>query len=79
MAVKQDGEVGLAYMKSFEIEEKIRQECIEEGRLEGRLEGIISLARKLGQTDEQIIALLQGDSNLTRQQAEEALAKYSFN
>lgn len=76
-AVKQDGEVGLAYMKSFEIEEKIRQEGIEEGRLEGRLEGIISLARRLGQTDEQIIALLQEDSHLTREQAEEALAKYT--
>ena len=77
VAVKQDGEVGLAYMKSFEIEEKIRQEGIEEGRLEGRLEGIISLARRLGQTDEQIIALLQEDSHLTREQAEEALAKYT--
>ncbi len=76
-AVKQDGEVGLAYMKSFEIEEKIRQEGIEEGRLEGRLEGIMSLARRLGQTDEQIIALLQEDSHLTREQAEEALAKYT--
>ena len=75
VAVKQDGEVGLAYMKSFEIEEKIRQEGIEEGRLEGT----IRIARKLGQTDEQIIALLQEDSNLTRQQAEEALAKYSSN
>ena len=39
MAVKQDGEVGLAYMKSFGIEEKIRQEGIEEGRLEGEVNG----------------------------------------
>ena len=39
VAVKQDGEVGLAYMKSFEIEEKIRQEGIEEGRLEGEVNG----------------------------------------
>ena len=83
VAVKQDGEVGIAYMKSFEIEEKIRQEGIEEGRQEGieegRLEGTIRIARKLGQTDEQIIALLQEDSQITREQAEEALAKYSSN
>ncbi len=83
VAVKQDGEVGLAYMKSFEIEEKIRQEGIEEGRLEGIQEGEVSgtirTCRKLGQTDEQIIALLQEDSSLTREQAEEALAKYSSN
>ena len=79
VAVKQDGEAGLAYMKSFEIEEKIRQEGIEEGRLEGEVNGTIRTCRRLGQTDEQIIALLQEDSNLTRQQAEEALAKYSSN
>ena len=87
VAVKQDGEVGLAYMKSFEIEEKIRQEGIEkgrlegieEGRLEGEVNGTIRTCRKLGQTDEQIIALLQEDSNLTREQAEEALVKYSSN
>ena len=81
MAVKQDGEVGLAYMKSFEIEEKIRQEGIEEGRQEGIEEGEVSgtirTCRRLGQTDEQIIALLQEDSHLTREQAEEALAKYT--
>ena len=73
VAVKQDGEVGLAYMKSFEIEEKIRQEGIEEGEVSGT----IRTCRRLGQTDEQIIALLQEDSHLTREQAEEALAKYT--
>ena len=79
VAVKQDGEVGLAYMKSFEIEEKIRQEGIEEGRLEGEVNGTIRTCRRLGQTDEQIITLLQEGSHLTREQAEEALAKYSSN
>ena len=72
-------------MKSFEIEEKIRQEGIEEGRqtgieegrLEGEVNGTIRTCRKLGQTDEQIIALLQEDSHLTREQAEDALAKYT--
>ena len=80
VAVKQDGEVGLAYMKSLEIAEKIRKESEkageERGRQEGRLEGIVSIARKFGQTDDQIVQLLQEDSHLTREQAKEALAKF---
>jgi len=38
-AVKADGEVGLAYMKFFEIEERVWQKGIKEGRAEGRAEG----------------------------------------
>ncbi|MDE6420500.1 MAG: hypothetical protein K2K87_08235 [Lachnospiraceae bacterium] len=34
MAVKRDGKVGLTYMKSFEIEQKIRREGIKEGKAE---------------------------------------------
>ena len=54
VAVKQDGEVGLAYMKSFEIEEKIRREGEERGREEGIQEGIhgmIRTCRRFKQTD----------------------------
>lgn len=40
-AVKRDGKVGLTYMKSFEIEERIRKEGIAEGRAEGITEGKI--------------------------------------
>lgn len=39
-AVKKDGKVGLAYMKSFEIEARIRKEAIAEGRTEGLAEGL---------------------------------------
>ncbi|MBD5533065.1 MAG: Rpn family recombination-promoting nuclease/putative transposase [Lachnospiraceae bacterium] len=39
-AVKCDGKVGLAYMKSFEIEERIREEAIAEGKAAGLAEGI---------------------------------------
>ena len=39
-AVKRDGKVGLAYMKSFEIEERIRREGIAEGLAEGKAAGI---------------------------------------
>ena len=37
--IKKDGEVGLAYMKSVEIEKRIREEGRAEGRAEGRKEG----------------------------------------
>ena len=80
VAVKQDGEVGLAYMKSFEIEEKIRREGEERGREEGIQEGIhgmIRTCRRFKQTDAQIVQLLQEELNITREQAEEALAKYT--
>ena len=86
--VKQDGEVGIAYMKSFEIEEKIRREGEERGREEGIQEGIqkgiregmhgmIRTCRRFKQTDAQIVQLLQEELNLTREQAEDALAKYT--
>ena len=39
-AVKRDREVGLAYMKSFEREQRIREQSREEGYTEGRQEGI---------------------------------------
>ena len=88
VAVKQDGEVGIAYMKSFEIEEKIRREGEERGREEGIQEGIqkgiregmhgmIRTCRRFKQTDAQIVQLLQEELNLTREQAEDALAKYT--
>ncbi|MCI6021689.1 MAG: hypothetical protein MRZ64_08370 [[Bacteroides] pectinophilus] len=74
--VKQDGEVGIAYMKSFEIEEKIRREGEERGREEG-MHGMIRTCRRFKQTDAQIVQLLQEELNLTREQAEDALAKYT--
>ena len=76
VAVKQDGEVGIAYMKSFEIEEKIRREGEERGREEG-IHGMIRTCRRFKQTDAQIVQLLQEELNLTREQAEDALAKYT--
>ena len=38
-AVKRDREVGLAYMKSFKREQRIREQSREEGYTEGRQEG----------------------------------------
>ena len=39
MAIKTDGEVGLAYMKFFELEERTLQKGIRQGKVEGRAEG----------------------------------------
>lgn len=39
-AVKRDGKVGLTYMKSFEIEQRIRQEAREEGLAQGKTIGL---------------------------------------
>ena len=51
-AVKRDGKVGLTYMKSFEIEQKIRREGINEGKAVGKAEGkaedILDLLGELG-------------------------------
>ena len=38
--VKRDGEVGFAYMKSFEREQRVREEARQEGLSEGRREGL---------------------------------------
>ena len=38
--IKRDGEVGFAYMKSFEREQRVREEGRREGLSEGRIEGL---------------------------------------
>ncbi|MBD5531740.1 MAG: hypothetical protein HDQ98_05990 [Lachnospiraceae bacterium] len=63
-AVKTDGEVGLAYMKFFEMEERIRQE----GKAEGKAEAILEFLCELGEVStsvrEQITS--QKDENILR-------------
>lgn len=79
-AVKRDGEVGLAYMKSFEREERIRRQGEEEGRKagleEGLEEGIIKLSRKLGKEDTEILSFLQEELQIDEEQAKLILEKY---
>ena len=91
-AIRQDGEAGLAYMKSFEIEQRIRKEGIkegiqqgikegrEEGRsaglTEGRMEEIVELGRQFGRPEEEILRLLQEKLKLSREQAENAMQRY---
>ena len=79
-AVKRDGEVGLAYMKSFEREERIRKQGEAEGRKagleEGLEEGIIKLSRKLGKEDTEILSFLQEELQIDEEQAKLILEKY---
>ena len=48
-AVKKDGKVGLAYMKSFEIEARLRKEGLAEGITSGLTKGILDLLGDLGE------------------------------
>ena len=75
-AVKRDGEVGLAYMKSFEREERIRKQGLKEGLQEGKEVEIIKLGRKFGKSDAEILALLQEELEITEEQAKQVLEKY---
>ena len=83
-AIRQDGEAGLAYMKSFEIEQRIRKEGIKEGReegrsaglTEGRMEEIVELGRQFDRPEEEILRLLQEKLKLSREQAEDAMQRY---
>ena len=75
-AVKRDGEVGLAYMKSFEREERIRKQGLKEGLQEGKEVEIIKLGRKFGKSDAEILALLQEELQITEEQAKQVLEKY---
>ena len=72
-AVKQDGEVGLAYMKNFEIEQRIRKQGIQQGIQQGKQEfiktlvlqkrekgkDIAQIADELEQSEEMIIRIMQ--------------------
>ena len=87
-AVKRDGEVGLAYMKSFEREERIRKQGEEEGRKEGKKEGleegeivgkkkeVIKLGRRFGKSEKEIILLLQEELHIDKDKATDFLEKY---
>ena len=55
--VKRDGEVGFAYMKSFEREQRVREEGRREGLSEGRREGL-SEGRREGLSEGKAEALL---------------------
>ena len=75
-AVKRDGEVGLAYMKSFEREERIRKQGEEEGEIVGKTKEVIKLGRRFGKSEKEIILLLQEELHIDKDEAEDFLEKY---
>ena len=75
-AVKRDGEVGLAYMKSFEREERIRKQGEEEGEIVGKTKEVIKLGRRFGKSEKEIILLLQEELHIDEDKAEDFLEKY---
>lgn len=81
--IKSDGEVGISYMKSVEIEEKIREEGRKEGQeeghksglIQGKLEEIVKLGRKFGKTDEEIKQIIQEELGFDDEEARKAMAE----
>ena len=71
-AVKRDGEVGLAYMKSFEREERIRKQ----GEAEGKAEEIIRLGRRFEKSKDEIVELLKEELGVKEEKALEILEMY---
>lgn len=70
--VKSDREVGLKYMKSCEIEKRIR----DEGRTEGRAEAIIDTCYEFGLSENEILNRLQKKLNLPLETAKKYLARF---
>jgi hypothetical protein len=75
-AVKRDGEVGLAYMKNFEREERIRKQGEEEGEIVGKTKEVIKLGRRFGKSEKEIILLLQEELHIDKDKATDFLEKY---
>lgn len=71
-AVKRDGEVGLAYMKSFEREERIRRQ----GEAEGKAVEIIRLGRRFEKSKDEIVELLKEELEIKEENALELLEMY---
>ncbi|MED9903954.1 MAG: Rpn family recombination-promoting nuclease/putative transposase [Lachnospiraceae bacterium] len=85
--VKRKKEVGINYMKSWELEEIYREEAREEGLAEGRAKGhaegleqgiavLIKTCRSLSLSSEDICSRLVENFSLTTEKAEEYIRKY---
>lgn len=64
MGVKSDREVGLAYMKWYEIEKRIREEGKDEGKAEGKAEAIMELLEDIGAIPKELEKQIQEQKNL---------------
>jgi len=61
--VKADREVGLAYMKWYETEKRIREQERAEGRIEGKAEAIMELLEEIGTITEKLEKRLREQKN----------------
>lgn len=68
--VKADREVGLAYMKAFEVEKRIRDEGRAEGIAEGKAEAVMALLEDIGLVSEAL------EKRLREQRDPEVLRKW---
>ena len=64
MKVKADREVGVAYMKWYETEKRIREQGRTEGRIEGKAEDIMELLEEIGTITEELEKRLREQKNL---------------
>lgn len=74
--VKHRREVGISYMKSWEIDQMHREEGRAEGRKEGRAEGIISAFQKMQLPREDALTELMQILSLTKDDAEAYMNLY---
>ena len=69
-AVKRDGEVGFAYMKSFEREQRIKAagkvEGIELGKAEGKAETLLLILKSKGKVSETLRSKILAERDLTK-------------
>ena len=77
--VKRDGEEGFAYMKSFEREQRIREEGLEEGVKQGLAQGlergILKTCKALGVAREEAVRQLAEQCGVSETEAEELVRK----
>lgn len=64
MKVKADRKVGLAYMKWYEAEKRIREKERAEGKAEGKAEDIIELLTEIGTISEELEKRLREQKDL---------------
>ena len=63
--VKRDGEVGFAYMKSFEREQRVREEGRHEGLSEGKAEALLTVLGCKGEVPETLRSKILAEKNPT--------------
>lgn len=76
--IKQDEEVGISYMKSWEIEEHIREKAWTEGHAKARTEGIhifIDFCRELKMSDNEIAGKLSEKFEVSLEEAKSYITK----